>query len=191
METLRTFVAVETAGSVRDAAVKLIDVLREAGADVKWVQRQNLHLTLKFLGDVPQAEIARVCEAVAQAAAEVEPFDLQLHGAGAFPSAHRPRTVWIGAAAGAAEMITLAERIEAALKQLGYAPEGRAFQPHLTIGRVRGGGPTLNELGRRIALHAGGDLGLSPVEEVVVFSSRLGPGGPTYEALSRARLGGK
>ena len=103
---------------------------------MNWVEPHNLHLTLKFLGEVHEREIAEVCQAVAPGAAEVEPFDLEVRGAGAFPTAARPRTVWLGAGAGAERMVVLHDRVEAALAELGYREEHRRFQTHLTIGRV-------------------------------------------------------
>ena len=122
-------------------AEELIAALDGTSADVNWVEPHNLHLTLKFLGDVHQQEIVRVCQAMARGAAEVKPFELDVRGAGAFPNAARPRTVWLGAGDGAEPMVVLHDRVEAALAKLGYREEHRRFQPHLTIGRVRGAGP--------------------------------------------------
>jgi RNA 2',3'-cyclic 3'-phosphodiesterase len=188
-DTFRTFVAVETGDAVRKRAVELIKSLGAAGADVKWVERHNLHMTLKFLDEVPSREIARVCEAVAQAAGQQQPFELEIRGAGAFPSAGRPRTVWLGAGEGQELMIALQGRIDAALKQLGFRKEPRRFEPHLTIGRVRGGGPSVAALGQLLGQQAEFDAGRFLVSEVVVFSSELTREGPIYEALGRAELG--
>ena len=139
-KTLRTFAAVEITGPIRARAEELIAALDGTTADVKWVEPHNLHLTLKFLGDVHQREIVAVCQAVAQGAAEVEPFEVEVRGAGAFPNAARPRTVWLGVTAGAEPMVVLHDRVEADLAELGYREEHRRFQTHLTIGRVRGAG---------------------------------------------------
>jgi 2'-5' RNA ligase len=190
-QKIRTFVAVEISPAVRQRAESLIEKLRAAGADVKWVQPANLHVTLKFLGDVDAGEVHRVCQAVERAAGEAAPFEFEVRGAGAFPNANRPRTVWLGIAAGKQELIELAGRIEPALEKLGFRREARAYQPHLTIGRVRRGGPGVVELGRRIGEHADFEMGRTAVSEVVVFSSHLDRSGPTYEALARPPLGGK
>jgi RNA 2',3'-cyclic 3'-phosphodiesterase len=188
-DTVRTFIAVEISEAVHDRALALAEMLRGAKAEVKWVERHNMHLTLKFLDEVPLSEIARVCEAVQRGVAGVEPFELEIRGAGAFPSPGRPRTLWLGGGAGSEQMGALFGRIEAALAKLRYRKEPRRFAPHLTIGRVRGQGPALAELGNLIRQHADFAAGRSFIDEVVVFSSRLGPQGPTYEALGRARLG--
>jgi 2'-5' RNA ligase len=190
-DTIRTFVAVEIDAAVRQRAGELIEQLRGSGADVKWVEVENLHLTLKFLGEVRSREIPQVCEAVERAAAGAERFELELSGAGAFPNVRRPRTVWLGAGKGSEEMVLLHKEVEAALGKLGFRPEQRRFQPHLTIGRVRRGGPAVAELGQLIEQRADFFAGRADVQQVVVFSSQLDRSGPTYEALSRARLGGK
>jgi len=189
-QTTRTFVAVETSPAVRDRTQKLIDRLRATPANVKWVERQNLHITLKFLGDVALNETARVCQAVAKAAENVSPFDLEICGAGAFPNPGRPRTVWLGASQGEEAMRALHKHVESALAKLGFRKDNRAFRTHLTIGRVRRGGIGLAELGQLIRQHADFLAGRTPVAEVIVFASHLGPSGPTYEALGRAKLCG-
>lgn len=190
-DSVRTFVAVEVADKVRQAALAVIDELGQAGGDVKWVRRENLHLTLQFLGQVPHPQIADVCQAVSAAVTDVEPFELVIRGAGAFPNHRRPRTVWLGVAEGHDELVSVQKRIQKALKKLGFRPEDRAFSPHLTIGRVREGGPELAGLGQRIAERTAVMCGPSTIREVVVFSSELAPGGPTYAALCRGHFGGR
>ncbi len=171
---------------------ELIGSLASAAPDVNWVEPHNLHLTLKFLGDVALKETARICEAVERAAAETEPFEFALAGAGAFPNPQRPRTVWIG---GRCEeenpeaMTLLHGKIESRLAKLGFRKDSRRFQPHLTIGRVRGGGSGMAELARLIQENAELPIGAASVREVVVFSSQLGGEGPAYHALGHAALG--
>jgi 2'-5' RNA ligase len=188
-KTFRTFVAVETSGPIRARAGELIAALMGTRADVKWVELHNLHLTLKFLGEVHEREIAQVCQAVARGAAEVEPFELEVRGAGAFPTAARPRTIWLGAGAGAEPMVVLHDHVEAALAELGYREEHRRFQTHLTIGRVRGSGPGIAELGQLLVEQADFVVGRMAVKKVTVFCSTLTSTGPIYEVLGTARLG--
>ena len=187
--TVRTFAAVEINAAIRSTAEKLIESLGSAGADVKWVEPNNMHLTLKFLGEVPSQEIPRICESVARGAAKVEPFEFEVYGAGAFPNTARPRTLWLGAGAGEEAMIDLHGHVEAALIKLGYRKEHRRFRPHLTIGRVRRGGPGLEQLGELLEEQADLEAGKITVSHVVVFSSELDRGGPIYQALGRAKLG--
>ena len=188
-KTFRTFVAVEISEAIRARAGELIAALCGATADVKWVEPHNLHLTLKFLGDVPEREIAEVCRAVQRGAAERKRFDLEVRGAGAFPNAARPRTVWLGAGAGAEQMVMLHARVEVPLAELGYRQEHRRFQSHLTIGRVRGGGPGIAALGTLLQQQADFMAGRMTVGKVTVFSSTLTPDGPIYEVLGTAPLG--
>ncbi len=190
-QTVRTFIAVEIDEAIRRAAAKLVEELRTASADVSWVAPQNMHLTVKFLGDVAAEKIPQVCDTVAQAAAGVERFDLEIRGVGAFPNAARPRTVWIGTGSGEAQLTMLAERLETALGKLGFAPEGRPFHGHLTLGRVRRPSPALAALTPMLKERADLGLGQTAIHEVVVFSSQLERGGPIYEELGRASLAGR
>ena len=140
---------------------------------------------------VAAQEVPRVCEAARRGTAEVEPFALEVCGADAFPNARRPRTLWLGVGSGQEEMATLHREVEAPLRKLGFRPEHRRYHPHLTIGRVRRVGPGVAELGQLLEQHADYMAGRVTVAQVVVFSSQLGRGGPKYEVLSRAKLGGK
>ncbi len=188
-QTARTFIAVEMDQSVCGSAARLIRALAASQADVKWVEPHNLHLTLKFLGEVPLEEIHAVCKAVERAVAGIEPFRLELVGAGAFPNVSRPRTLWLGAGDGQVQMAALQQAVEHGLKKLGYRPEGRKFKTHLTLGRVRRAGPGLVRLAELLAEHAAFQAGASVVEEVTVFASELTSEGPVYSVLSRAELG--
>jgi 2'-5' RNA ligase len=183
----RTFIAVAASPDIRRAAGKLADLLRAAAGDVKWVAPENLHWTLQFLGDVDELEMPALCNAVSSAVEKVESFDLVARGAGAFPSPARPRTLWLGAGAGAQAMVALHTAIEKKLRQLGYRSEGRRFVPHITLGRA-GRNARPRPLVRELAALAEFDAGSMLVGEVTVYASRLGPVGPSYEALARAPL---
>jgi 2'-5' RNA ligase len=188
MSTLRTFIAVEPAPAVRKGALELIERLRRTSANVKWVGATELHWTLKFLGDVEMQEIPGVCAAVVSAAHDLPAFSITAFGAGAFPGATRPRTLWLGVRKGTDEFVALHNRIEEALVPLGYRAEQRRFHPHMTLGRVRNGPHGSGELGRFVNQFFGFHAGDMTVSEVVVFSSRLERQGPVYEVLSRAPL---
>ena len=118
-KTFRTFVAVEISAAIRARADELIAKLDGTTADVKWVEPHNLHLTLKFLGEVHEREIAEVCRAVAAGRGRSRSVRLGSPRRGAFPTAARPRTVWLGAGAGAEQMVVLHDRVEAALAETG------------------------------------------------------------------------
>ena len=190
-QTVRTFIAVELSDRVRQQAVALVESLAAAGADVKWVNAENLHLTIKFLDEVALKEIPRVCEAVAWAAAGAAPFELEIRGAGAFPTAARPKTVWLGVGGGEEQMAALFAALEISLAKLGFRKEPRRFVPHLTLGRVRSGGPGVAALGALLQQRADFRAGATRVERLVVFSSELTSQGPIYAPLAHAPLGGK
>jgi 2'-5' RNA ligase len=183
----RTFIAVAASPEIRRAAGKLADMLRPAAGDVKWVAPEKLHWTLQFLGDVDELEIPAACNAVSTAVADVESFDLEARGAGAFPAADRPRTLWLGAGAGAQAMVALHAAIQKKLDRLGYRGEHRRFVPHITLGRAGRKSPP-QSLIRELAGLAEFDGGFMLVDEVTVYASRLGPDGPTYEVLAHAPL---
>src|SRR5262245_6565294 len=133
---IRTFIAVTVSPGIRQAALKLAGILGPVVGDVKWVAPENMHWTLKFLGEVEQLELHAVCSAVSTAALEIDPFDLEARGAGAFPAPDRPKTLWIGAGVGAQAMVALHDAIQRKLTRLGYRSEHRRLVPHLTLGRV-------------------------------------------------------
>ena len=184
---MRTFVAIdlEDAGA---AAAKLIGRLSGSRARVRWAGDSQLHLTLKFLGEVDMLDVPRICRAVSQAVSGQRPFEIQLHGAGAFPNVQRPRTLWMGVAEGIDQLRELQKRVETALSVEGYRPEGRQFNPHLTLGRVRGG--PLDGLSDLLQQEAGFAGVRAAVDQVTVYQSELLPDGPHYTALSRCDLRG-
>jgi 2'-5' RNA ligase len=187
---VRTFVAIELPAEVRKRACQLIDSLRRSSeTDVRWVTPDQLHWTLKFLGDVDLLEIPEICRRLTQAVAPLAPFDVRARGAGAFPDALHPRTVWIGMREGLEPMIALHAAVENVLVDLGFRQEQRRFRPHITLGRVRNsaaGGP--EEFAQRLREFADFDAGISSVFEVAVFSSQPSPKGPIYEPLGHAEL---
>jgi 2'-5' RNA ligase len=190
-KTVRAFVAVEISPDIRGKARKLIAELATTSANVKWVEPENLHFTLKFLGDVPLLELPDICTAVADAVIDLPPFDVQAHGAGAFPTLERPRTVWLGVDEGADAMREVHDAVERGLAPHGFRQEQRRFRPHLTIGRVRNSTPAgIQDLAERVAACREFAGGITDVCEVVVFASELGRNGPKYDPLSHARLNG-
>lgn len=189
MSTVRTFIAVEASEGVRSRAVALIERLRVSEAKVGWVKPENMHWTLKFLGDVDMNRTAEICTRVAKAVAESPPFEVDVQGAGAFPNTARPRTIWLGVSRGHGEMTALHQKTDEALSQMRFAREGRRYTPHLTIGRVRGP-ENITELGRLIEKRAGHQGGTTFVDEVVIFASYLHREGAVHEVLGRAPLGG-
>ncbi len=188
-QRLRTFIAVDLGKAIRDRAVALQETLARAGADVKWVEPENLHVTLLFLGEVDAREVPRVCQLVADATQQHPAFPMSVETVGCFPNARRPRVLWVGVGQGTQELCALHDDLEGPLTQLGYRREERRYTPHITLGRVKSDRPP-DSLAVALAKHAGWKGGEINVRAIQVMSSELTPQGPNYTVLSRARLGG-
>ena len=187
---VRTFMALPLSEAVKARLVAAQEDLAAASeARIRWVARENLHLTVKFLGDVEDRTLNDVCAVAAEAAGQVEPFSLAVTGLRAVPPAGRMRMVWAGVDEPTRRLAKLHALLEESCASLGFKEENRAFRPHLTLGRVKGG-RDVAALRAAAAGFADTDFGACPVDELIVLSSDLGPKGPTYTALSHARLGG-
>ncbi len=188
MARIRTFIAIDLGKTIRDRCLALQDTLARGGVELKWVEEENLHLTLLFLGEVEDRTLPALCQAVADCCAEHNPFPLSVESVGCFPNPRRPRVVWVGVGTGAAEVAALHDALEPPLLELGcYRREDRAYTPHITLGRVKGDEPT-EALAAALARQAKWRGGETDVREVRVFSSELTPRGPIYTVLSRAKL---
>lgn len=189
MKPTRTFIAIDPGQAIRDRLVSLQENLAKSGADVKWVEPKNLHLTLLFLGEVDQRDLVSVCRAVAETAAARLAFPMTLEKTGAFPNTRRPKTLWVGVGQGAQEVCAVHDSIETPLLELGcYRREGRAYTPHLTLGRVRAD-KSAESLTASLAKYADWRGGETTVHEVLVMGSELNPDGPVYTVLGRGKLG--
>lgn len=137
VSTIRAFVAANLDSGLKAALARVQDRLKATRADVGWVRPENLHLTLKFLGQVEEGRLGIIGDVIAAAATGCGPIRLVFEGLGAFPSPRAARVVWIGLSHGAEALAELQARVEAGLESLGFAREGRPFTAHLTLGRVR------------------------------------------------------
>ena len=188
MPRVRTFLGIDVGEEIRDHLVSLQEEFAIEAPDVKWVERENLHITLLFLGDVDQRETIDICRAAQKAVAEMPSFAMTIEGAGCFPNPRRPRTLWVGVGKGAKEVTAVHDAIETPLLDLGcYRREARAYTPHVTLGRVRGERPG-DALAKAIQKHKTWSAGEFVMDEVQVMSSDLTPDGPVYTVLGRAKL---
>jgi len=153
---------------------------------VAWVGRDNVHLTLKFLGGVEAARLDAVTAALSIAVAPRGAFHLALSGLGAFPSPARPRVLWAGVGEGAGAAADLASRVDAALAPLGFASEARPFSVHVTLGRVRTSRPDRRL--REALAASGGAFGGQRVTHVSLMRSQLSPRGARYTELAALPL---
>lgn len=190
MHTIRSFIAIPLSGEVQRAARKMLRELRGEKDGMKWVPEDNLHLTLKFLGDVVDRDVPAVCRVVRDCCSQVEPFELELQGCGGFPNLERPRVVWAGIQQGGESLATLVNSLEKGLATLGFRPDSRDYRPHLTLGRAGSSGRFASaEIVEKMKRMQDRVLGLMPVSQVRVYASFLDRGGPTYNVMDRIPLG--
>ncbi len=184
---MRTFVCIEICEKVRRNMSLLYGMLSEAGANVRWVDEENIHLTLKFLGEVHERRIADVCAAVEKIALSTKDFRFSIEGIGSFPAEGMPRVLCCGVQEHRGSLEKLQAEISLALRDYAQKQDRKKFVPHLTIGRVRGPRNT-DELIEIIRKNRGMRFGMQSASSIVVMMSELMPGGPCYAPLGRWQL---
>jgi 2'-5' RNA ligase len=190
MEEVRCFIAIELTEELKRGLRELQAQLKAASqAPVKWVEPENIHLTLKFLGNVAPGRIEEIAQAMTEAVRGTSPFSLEVKELGVFPNPRRVQIAWVGLGGEVDKLSRLQQRIESGLAKLGFAPENRRFTPHLTLARLRDHAtPAERErLGQTIAEteFTGGSFS---VDSVKLMKSRLTREGPIYSQLSSAAL---
>lgn len=184
-EQVRLFFALPLAEELRDRACELQRELAAVGTRVKWVERPNLHMTLKFIGEVPTERVEAYCEKAGQVVAGAKRCDITVRGVGCFQSRGAPRTIWLGTEGETPELAELAAALDEALAQAGLGErERRPFVAHFTLGRVRGR-QRAGELLAAIEKLADAVVGQMPVESFVLMRSELTPSGPIYTEQAR------
>lgn len=185
---MRLFIALNIAGPLREAMYAATAPLRAAAPGAAWVRGDNLHVTLKFLGEVAEDSAEPLREALAAAARRSAPLRLELGGVGAFPNLRAPRIVWM-AASPDSRLELLYHDVETVCHRLGYELDGRAFRPHITLARVRGRMPRAEARALAAAGRAVRWSARAEVDTLDLMRSTLAPGGSRYELLHAAPLG--
>jgi 2'-5' RNA ligase len=180
---MRAFLAVALPPAARERLAALQRQLAGSGADVKWVEPENLHLTMKFLGEIDERLSSALIGRLGPVAGATPPFEAQLNRVGAFPAMGAPRVVWVGIGPGVAELRRLAEAIEHETAALGLEGEPRPFAAHVTVGRVRSSNR------RQALVRALQDAAWTapppwPVRAVTLYQSLLSSSGPRYTVLA-------
>ena len=191
-ERVRTFIAIELPEQVKALLARLQERLRRTGNDaVKWVDPQGIHLTLRFLGEIPASHLPDIERALMQAAQRSEPFWLETDGVGAFPSIGRPRVIWVAVQGDVAALQRLKMAVDEALRPLRFPPEDRPFSPHLTLGRVRPSASPQEIRGLAALLRSTSweERATFEAHAVSLMRSDLAPRGAIYTPLAVFRLG--
>lgn len=183
---MRAFIAIELPEEARDFLRRLQGQLKTCGADAKWVAPSNIHLTLKFLGEIDERKLPEITAAMEAAVAEKHPFSVRLASLGAFPKIDYPRVIWVGIDKGDSEIKEVAKNLEESIARLGLPKEERPFSSHITVGRLR------SQLNKDELAQALKTIKIEPqgpeflAAKITLFKSVLAPSGPIYTALKEA-----
>jgi 2'-5' RNA ligase len=191
-EQIRSFIAIELPEEAKRGLARLRKVLeKDEHKFVKWVDPGGIHLTLKFLGNIPSNRVTEITEAIEEVEQGISPFHLEISGLGAFPSLKQVRVLWVGIGGELDRLSRLQQNIDSALADLGFAKEERSFVPHLTLARIRQGASPLEKrsFGELVGSTIFEDKYHIKVEAISLMRSQLTPAGAIYTCLSKVGLG--
>jgi len=183
---MRTFIAVDLPQEIKQKIDAVSASLKKQGGRVSWVRAANLHLTMKFLGEIDDGLLPDLKRALQQQISQIPRFQFSLKDLGAFPNLHKPRVIWIGIDSGVEELTDLAIKVDEATHSLGFEKENRPFSAHLTIARVKDP-RTVTDLIAEVqnSLFESEPI---PADEVIIMKSQLTPHGAIYTPLERIKL---
>ncbi len=187
MGEIRAFIAIELPDEVKTNLSALLGKLKPGHErTVKWVDLNSIHLTLKFLGNIPESKIVDITQAVTNATQKFRPFSLSLQGLGTFPNLRSPRVAWVGIDGDVEVVTSIHRQIDRALVPLGFTPEKRSFSPHLTLGRVRDKATHTErrDLGKAIESIKVNNSAPFSVDRVSLMRSTLTKSGAIYDQIS-------
>ncbi len=184
---MRAFLGIEITQELREQIAVLQKHLQTSGADITWTAAENLHLTLKFLGEITREQAGQIKQAMTSRLSTVDPFKISLRGAGGFPNLENARVLWVGMSHGKEELKKLALAADKACGPLGFPIEEKPFKAHLTIGRVRSmrGHKRLVKQMDGISFRGKSPC---PIDAVTLFHSELTRKGPIYSPLAQFAL---
>ena len=191
MSIIRAFIAIPMPPRIRQRVVSIRERFNHCGATISWVHEENVHLTIRFLGNVPEEKIGPIQEGIRRAVAGTDPFRMEVEEIGVFPNIKYPRIIWMGVREPTQTLVTLENRISSEMEALGFPREEKVFSPHITLGRVRslqGKNLFIQALHSPIQTLEGEEM---TVEEVVLFKSELKRSGAMHTILASIPLGGK
>ena len=186
---MRLFVGTELSEAVRNAATRVVNELKHTlgpRIDAKWIPSEHMHITVRFVGYVPDEGVSAMLEALTQPL-DMAPFEIGFGGCGRFPPRGAPRVLWIGVSAGLSSLAALHGEFNRRVVPLGYAPETRPFGAHVTLARIKDARGSAKSVDAAL-LSVRTDTVTQRVETVTVFESQLSARGSVYKVLRRIRL---
>lgn len=185
--TLRAFIAIELPDTVRATLRQVQNRFQAYRFKIRWVKAENIHLTLKFLGNIGIDAVEKVHQAITEETENRDPFNLQTKGVGVFPGVKRPKVLWAGLSGNIEHLASLQQAVDGRLAKIGFAREQRKFKGHLTLGRIKG---RVNPRQLVDAMEQIGGFESDPfsVNRVVLFQSRLKSSGAEYTPLHAVKL---
>jgi len=184
---IRAFIAVDLDDPVIEKVCNVVEILKPRITEIRWLRKENLHLTLKFLGNIAESQVEPITAALRHPLGLFSPCTISAKGLGVFPDFRRPKILWVGLTGD--QLVQLAAEIESALMPIGFTPKNRAFTPHLTIGRWREGSRPAKNLRQEIDSLNDFEFGACAVRQIVLFQSVLKPEGASYSELRTIQLG--
>lgn len=185
---MRLFIAVPLSKDTRENISRLQDELKKnmTGEKIRWVVPENIHLTLKFLGETDPGKVEKISKVMAESIKGLSSSSININSGGVFPSRRRPRILWVGSIEKNENIITIKKNLDRGLKHLGFEKEKREFTPHLTIGRVK----SIKAMAGSIEALVSGEINLGEIEvrEIQLIESILSPEGAKYEVVKNVML---
>lgn len=184
---MRCFIAIELPERVKSVLTGIEEELKKSKADVRWVEPNNIHLTLKFLGNVKEERIQKIIDAMERVCSSYNSFNLEVRGVGMFPNSKSPRVLWVGIENNSI-LTALQAGIEKEMAKMGFKPEERGFKAHLTLGRFKSS-TGKESLFDAIKLHEKDSVGAIDVRSISLIRSDLHPTGARYSKIVEVALG--
>jgi 2'-5' RNA ligase len=187
-QSIRTFIAFELPPAVISLLQEVQQELKRLKLRARWVRPENIHLTIKFLGDISPGDIDKIGAAMADAVVEFAPLSLAVKGIGVFPGIRRPRVIWVGLGGDIHSLLAIQSRLEEKLTAVGFPREKRSFKAHLTLGRIK---QAANPAIIRQVINEYANLSSDDLifKQIILYKSDLKPSGAVYSQLKQARLG--
>jgi 2'-5' RNA ligase len=191
MQTLRTFIAVDFPIEIKEKIIEITAYFQSKlpPAQIKWVEPDHMHLTLKFMGETPHDKLVQIKQSIHQVISIFPSFEIEIKALGMYPNNQRPRVIWLGINA-ENHLILLHNQLDQALKGEGIKSDRRPFSPHLTIGRVRRNADqeSIIQIGKILSQFKIASLGSIKIDEILYYQSVLTPQGPIYTILQSTSL---